>query len=661
MFSKKRLSILFCFFLLSLIVCIFYRPIFEWCGIIGFLDRPLTSLQVHAADYIYANQLSNFQQSHVSPSNADQKTIINFRFKVNTISGANNIFQTAPGNAGIRVELTHNNLPTIPALFLPFSAKESDALGNTLTLIISAEENNKFLTATIDDDLSLKKWHTLKIAAWNHHSITVWLDGSQAQKIDDPSINYQISDIQIGRGFDNTRIFYGQISHFTLKNTVFNLLHRKHVNQTTNLLAILCGALASITFIFISQKPMSRGFKLSYIAFGILLGFFIAVSFHYIIAFYYGASYPSNTFLYYAPTEAFKDFYDQIKNNMQFDPYFAHLFFVEGYPPFCFLLMRIFNFFTLHLALIAYYLIFLSAYSFFIRHYFTNFPKNIAEQLNNYILLFILGFMSYPFLFTFERGNIELILFILLTAFLFFYEKKQIYLAATFLSMAIAMKIYPVAFIILFISIKHYKAIFFSLLVTCFLELVSLLLFKHSIAENIHRFNSAFFHISNYCQAPYYYCAKYNIGIWGWMESLSNHLFFINHFSIYNFKIYFLVSIIIFGLLAAYVIFIETEQWKKIALLSFSMLLLPVWSHDYKLLHIYLPLFFFVSHKPEKFDLLYATLFIILLIPKNYYVLASSQVGLNSTINPPLILLFSTAIIIHGFYQKYIPTKKNNL
>ncbi|MCJ7740436.1 hypothetical protein MUP32_03920 [Candidatus Microgenomates bacterium] len=97
------------------------------------------------------------------------------------------------------------------------------------------------------------------------------------------------------------------------------------------------------------------------------------------------------------------------------------------------------------------------------------------------------------------------------------------------------------------------------------------------------------------------------------------------------------------------------KEGKKIALLTFSMNLLPAVSGDYKLLYVFIPLFLFINFsKKSRWDLIYLVLFSLLLIPKNYdrflfpNLLIYNFTNLGVVINPILMSFISLLIIAQG-------------
>ena len=75
----------------------------------------------------------------------------------------------------------------------------------------------------------------------------------------------------------------------------------------------------------------------------------------------------------------------------------------------------------------------------------------------------------------------------------------------------------------------------------------------------------------------------------------------------------------LFGGIAAYVVFVEKERWRRVVLAVGSAVLFPYVSADYTMLHLLLPLaLFLAATKRSPRDLVYAALFAVPLIPLDY-------------------------------------------
>ena len=112
-------------------------------------------------------------------------------------------------------------------------------------------------------------------------------------------------------------------------------------------------------------------------------------------------------------------------------------------------------------------------------------------------------------------------------------------------------------------------------------------------------------------------------------------------------RIYSIVGFNSVCIVALYIFFWEKNFWKKVALLVFSMNLFPFVSGDYKLIHIFIPLFLFInSDNTDKFDFLYSILFGLLIIPKAYFHYPSNPEITSSVIINPLLMTFFMIFLV---------------
>lgn len=658
--KNERISVVwylrgFFFMLLLAVLLLTYQPLMQWWGKVGFLDKMSTVVQINDVNYAGAPGQAMPWQKVVSLTQGEQQAQINFDFKADQLVGYSDVFQTDNVNQGIRVEVAHDPTVSQPESHL----EQSPAMGNMMAIIIGGAEAP--LTALLTNKLSLYEWHHIRIQAWQHHFVQVWLDGLPLPTITSNQIDYKVSDIKVGGGFDGTRPFYGQLANFSLHNKVIDAKHRNKVKRISVLLAAISALLAFFCFFKISPIVFSRRTKIEYLSFWIGLGFFTAVAFHYINAFYGSKVYPENTFLCYGLGQQFKDFYDTLLIDQFLDPYYSSVYRGE-YFPFSYVFFYPLTWLDKNLSLTIYYLTFFIGYIYFLKRYcWLKNGKSIDNQgvarvyagshiWYNLLHLGILGFLTYPLLFAFERGNIEIFLFLLLIGFISCYQRGYLRTSYLFLSVATAFKLYPIVFCVLLWSDRRYKETFIVISLVLLLELLSMLLFQHSLKENWQTFKLIMHGMSNHCTLEKDKCVQYSVSLWGLIKTA--YAFFAPEkiLTLKKLHFYFYSTVLFSALIAGYVIFIEKLFWKKVALLTFCMLLFPVVSYDYKLLHLYLPLFLFLQCKPARYDLLYATFFVLMFIPKNYASISEGHIGLESVSGPLLCTLMAIVIISQGVW-----------
>ena len=133
-----------------------------------------------------------------------------------------------------------------------------------------------------------------------------------------------------------------------------------------------------------------------------------------------------------------------------------------------------------------------------------------------------------------------------------------------------------------------------------------------------------------------------------------------------NFKlIYMLIASLVGGLTILLVIMKQKVLWKKVSVLVFLMLLLPPISGEYKLIHLYLPIFLFINdNQLSNLDNIYLSFFAILMIPKDYYIFPKlisdaafdkqylSDISIGMPINICVLIIFTVLLLVSNRFEK---------
>ncbi|HNY51068.1 MAG TPA: glycosyltransferase 87 family protein [Smithella sp.] len=378
---------------------------------------------------------------------------------------------------------------------------------------------------------------------------------------------------------------------------------------------------------------MNKLQKIDTISIIIIAGFSFAVFYHYILGTYLGLTYPYDTFLF-RPDDKFMDFF-----NMLVSPYRDGKFHNVQFP-FGQRLAQSFTIFPPNIGLAVFFTIFVS---FFLCVNYSNLKISIKEQTIKNV--FIFSFLTYPFLFVVDRANIEVFVFIFLYMFIHFYRTQKILLSIVFLSCAISMKLFPAVFVILLLSDRKYKEAVYTCFLVILISMLGYFSYDGNIVENIRA----------HMATLNWYSMVYSIGneglyfgnsLWGPVKLMIIGSG-IKCTPALATKVYSISVMILFAIISVYIIFKEKIFWKKIALLVFSMNLFPFVSGDYKLIHIFLPLFLFINDENKnRFDWLYAVLFGLLMVPKAYVHYPLNPEITSSLIISPLLMVFFTIVIV---------------
>ena len=213
-------------------------------------------------------------------------------------------------------------------------------------------------------------------------------------------------------------------------------------------------------------------------------------------------------------------------------------------------------------------------------------------------------------------------------------------------------------FLILFLLKKKYKEFFFSLFLSFLLVIGGFFVLKGGFIHNLTTL------IISLKMTEQYYIYSPNGGIVG-MSSLFMGLKSLLCFGYNIISTHLLASIckylvVLISGITIFAVWKEKIFWKQIMLLTLHMLIIPFIIADYKLIFLFVPLWFFVNAKEKsKFDFGYSILFGLLLIPKKYLPLGLfSHIPFSTVINPFIMLLFMGVIIYEQFY---LERKKKNV
>lgn len=329
----------------------------------------------------------------------------------------------------------------------------------------------------------------------------------------------------------------------------------------------------------------------------------------------------------------------------------------RGYFPFTYVLMIALNFifkFNI-LGYIITYIIFITILIFFGIKNLSRIKKNIL-----YIVLLIIS--SYPILFTFDRGNTEYLVMSFLLIFFLEYKKRNYNNAAILLAFPICMKLYPAIFIILFLKEKKYKEFILCIIYTTLVMIGSFIVIGGN-KSNIHIALQNFNFFTDLC-AKTEYGVQYSHTLW----SMSNFINIIVKDSLLNsvyINIYTIIIIILALSLLLYILFIEKKEWKIITILTIMMITFPHVSFDYTLIHMYIPIIYFIISNDTKNweNILYSFLFGLTIIPMNWLQTTLNNnivINIGLLIRPLILINIIVIIIISNFIEKSKKVEKKH-
>jgi hypothetical protein len=368
---------------------------------------------------------------------------------------------------------------------------------------------------------------------------------------------------------------------------------------------------------------------------------------------YLNKAYPYNTFLF-IPTgvhsASFDDFFTMLTCINDLNPYHSG----SNYYPFANIIFFLFSLIDKETSLVLFSLVLVIPLFLLNKHYLS------IDTRQNMVNLPIFTLLTMPLLFTIDRGNIEGMVFIFTALFIYYSQKNKSVPACIFFSMAIAMKLFPAAFLILLFAEKKSKDMAITLALTALISVISLSFFKNGFFHNLQFILSGFGVADNnfFKDTPY---LQRGVSLFTLVKLILIKSNLIHAVEMSSFlSMYVKASFVVFGLVAAYIYFIEKDFWKKVSLITFAILLLPHMSSDYKLLYIFIPMYLFVNTKNvSKLNLFYLLSFALLLVPKDYFYFSeirtdtdSIDFSINNVINIFILIMMTVVIIASGLLYK---------
>ncbi len=410
---------------------------------------------------------------------------------------------------------------------------------------------------------------------------------------------------------------------------------------------------------------MKPGEKLDLILKIVLWGLAAAVVYVLGSVLFHGNVYPHNTFLF-TGADRFMDFFNtRHALKAGFAPY-SNPDYLMPHFPFAMFLEYMFTFLPRDLS----FTLFMAGFT---AYYLWGARYLLSGDLQGTDLKFRLPAMlllCYPLLFLLDRANFETFVYIFLSLFIYlYYQARSRTLASLSLAAAIAMKLFPAIFLLIFLAERDFRSLaktaFFSVLLT----VGALAVATGGIAENWAMFSQA--------QSKYF--TLYILGTPDKCCGLAfGHSFFgvlrlaVASFAPENYGQLMRLSVTPYnalvllyaGAVAVYVVFLEKTLWRRTAMLVFAFNLLPYVSADYKLIHLLIPVLLFIKAEDKVRAKTYCVLFGLMLIPKAFYrfggILSDSgaaDVSLSVVLTPLLMLGASVLLAADAIKARRPDTK----
>lgn len=379
----------------------------------------------------------------------------------------------------------------------------------------------------------------------------------------------------------------------------------------------------------------------------VLAGMGLFFVFSYVVRRYLLLEYPYGDFLFYRH-DVFMDFFNVNYMSEGLNPYLGY---TSSYPPFILLISYLLtlilpkHLYSLNMSMttpgrimyLGFFGLVTILFMAVIWHCLWKRGKTNSFLTNAMVVICCI--FNAPYILCLDRGN-YLILAIVAYLLFFYYYNKNDNLAVLFLSIAIAIKIYPALVLLLFLIDKKYKKLFQCIFITGFLSLFPLIFFKGGIINNIIAFVQAVLGFGGGYEYEYmniYFCTGLNS-----FFRLIRRMVFGETGGEGIFSLLYVVFAVLIFIISTVLLLKEKREYIRCLLLTMLIVFLPPMSYEYNLIYMLVPIVcLLVAEEKDKTSFVLCVLLSVLLIPKSYIWLYGLPdcISISVLLNPMLIFL----------------------
>lgn len=329
--------------------------------------------------------------------------------------------------------------------------------------------------------------------------------------------------------------------------------------------------------------------------------------------------YPYNTFLY-NPHRTFMDFIDVWNAAIVYGPSERHS--VTVYSPFSHLVLTLLTHVPAVIVFTAMNVGFCITLAFVLWRGVT---RRIGNRRLRWIYVAVFSFLSYPVLFALQLGNIELVMFILLAAFVYLYYEKRSAWAWFPLSVAVAGKYWYAVFLVALVWDRRWRDVAYCAVGAVAANLGSAFILARlsgftfgQVLQNAARTLGDFVGIHGSLMI----LVQHGHTAWGAIQVVDMWLGFPLIRNPHAATLYVPLALAVFAIVALRLDKARRPPWLGFTALLICGMLLPYQGHDYTAIHLFLPLALLGAHGVQvKRGTLIAVLFGLMLIPLSYGVI----------------------------------------
>ena len=400
--------------------------------------------------------------------------------------------------------------------------------------------------------------------------------------------------------------------------------------------AALAGERARATGALLDE--VSRPQPLSLVVLVVLAGTSTSIAFHYVMGAYLHFKYPYSSFLF-LPKDRFMDFFNVYDDAVRFHPGASSNM---VYSPLLHAFMTVTTAVPAWLAFAVVLAAFLATLAALLWKWTTAGLR--VDPMVRVLHVAVLTFLAYPVLFVVDRGNLEMVVFVMLAAFFYLYYVRHSPWAWLPLSLAIASKYYWITLVILLLLDRRVRQAILAVGGAVVVSAVAVLFLAgasgYSLTAVLASLRTT---LDGHMGATGVLgIASHSHSLWAWVICIIRWSDYAFYWLPVN-RIYTLSALLILLLVVRRLWRGRFADWQKATAIVACTLVLPFESMDYTLIHLYFPLTLFaIAAGRFRLKWVVAVLFALLLIPLDYYyftfVFWRSLVSTSSLIYPMCLL-----------------------
>lgn len=407
----------------------------------------------------------------------------------------------------------------------------------------------------------------------------------------------------------------------------------------------------------VTASPIRR---IEVLAIFVLAGFAVAVAFHSVLG-YLGFRFPWDTFLF-TPDDRFNDWHNSVTAAKALNPYAANGPALSTYFPVSYLLFQVGAPLSRTGSLLIYLGISIGllvvAIAMALRCQGAAIGLSLRQRfLVFWPLLFALLF-SYPAIYALDRGNVDVWIASLCLIYVATSRTRFETIGFAALAVAIGMKGYPIAFLLLAVADRKYLAAFVCAAIAGLMSLLLLAVMWDGFSINLQGLQTNLqWYYRIYVLGPGSLFASadpYNgirsltlIFLSAWQQYIAplTPAPDILKLSEAILRVYSLLSLAFAVTCSIFVLAVPAQRWRRVMAVCLLILVFPNVANDYKLTLIFSGVVALLM-EPERLDRggrIALTLLCLLLIPKSYFF--AYGIGLTNLINPFLLIAMSLCVL----------------